>query len=71
MGSKGRGACEGTDSMTWTFHDSYKTQEAAKEEGENIVKVGLAKGVKIIKGGKKSRPYLLYVVPLKIEREEK
>jgi hypothetical protein len=55
---------------SWVFHDSYKTQEAAREEGENIVKVGLAKGVKVIKGGKKSRPFLLYVLPLK-EREEK
>ena len=70
MGQKGCGACEGTDPMTWTFHDSYKTQEAAKEEGENIVKVGLAKGVKVVKEGKKSRPFLLYVLPLK-EREEK
>jgi hypothetical protein len=56
--------------MTWIFHDSYKTQDVAREEGENIVKVGLAKGVKVIKGGKKSRPFLLYVLPLK-EREEK
>jgi hypothetical protein len=56
--------------MTWTFHDSYKTQDAAREEGEKIVSVGLAKGVKVVKGGKKSRPYLLYVLPLK-EREEK
>jgi len=54
----------------YIFHDSYKTQEDAKVEGENIVKVGLAKGVKIVKEGKKSRPYLLYVLPLK-EREEK
>ena len=42
----------------------------AKDEGENIVKVGLAKGVKVVKEGKKSRPYLLYVIPLKIERED-
>lgn len=56
--------------MNWIFHDSYKTQEDAKIEGENIVKVGLARGVKVVKEGKKSRPYLLYMVPLK-EREEK
>lgn len=49
----------------YIFHDSYKTQEAAKDEGENIVKVGLAKGVKVVKEGKKSRPFLLYVLPLK------
>jgi hypothetical protein len=54
----------------YIFHDSYKTQEEARIEGENIVNVGLAKGVKVIKGGKKSRPYLLYVLPLKIERED-
>jgi hypothetical protein len=55
--------------MNWIFHDSYKTQEAAKEEGENIVKLGLAKGVKAVKKGKKSRPFLLYILPVK-EREE-
>ena len=53
----------------YIFHDSYKTKEDAQVEGENIVKVGLAKGVKVIKGGKKSRPFLLYIVPIK-EREE-
>lgn len=41
----------------YIFHDSYKTQEAARDEGENIVKVGLAKGVKVVKEGKKSRPF--------------
>jgi hypothetical protein len=56
--------------MSWIFHDSYKTKEDAQVEGENIVKLGLAKGVKVIKGGKKVRPFLLYVVPLK-ERKDK
>lgn len=55
----------------WIFHDSYKTKEDAQLEGENIVKVGLAKGVKVIAGGKKRRPFLLYILPVKIEREEK
>jgi hypothetical protein len=55
----------------WTFHDSYKTKEDAQVEGENIVKVGLAKGVKIIKEGKKSRPFLLYILPLKETKGEK
>ena len=49
----------------YIFHDSYKTREDAKIEGENIVKVGLAKGVKVVKEGKKSRPFLLYMLPLK------
>ena len=49
----------------YLFHDSYKTQEDARIEGENIVKIGLAKGVKVIKEGKKTRPFLLYILPLK------
>lgn len=51
----------------YIFHDSYKTQEDAQVEGESIVKIGLAKGVKIVKEGKKSRPFLLYMLPLKIK----
>jgi hypothetical protein len=54
----------------YIFHDSYKTQEDAKVEGENIVKVGLAKGVKITNGGKKKRPFLLYILPNKIKGEK-
>jgi hypothetical protein len=54
----------------WIFHDSYKTQEDAREEGESIVKLGLAKGVKVVKEGKKARPFLLYIVPIK-EKGEK
>ena len=34
------------------------------------MKLGLAKGVKVVKEGKKSSPFLLYIVPLK-ERKEK
>jgi len=54
---------------TWVFHDSYKTQEDAQVEAENIVKVGLAKGVKVVKEGKKSRPFLLYIISNKIKGE--
>ena len=54
----------------YIFHDSYKTQEDAKVEGENIVKVGLAKGVKITNGGKQKRPFLLYILPNKIKGEK-
>lgn len=52
----------------YIFHDSYKTKEEAQIEGENIVKVGLAKGVKVVKEGKKSRPFLLYILPIKGEK---
>jgi hypothetical protein len=56
--------------MTWVFHDSFKTIKAAEEAGGNIVKLGLAKGVKVTKTGKKSKPYMLFILPIK-EREEK
>jgi len=56
---------------TWVFHDSYKTQEDAQQEGESIVKIGLAKGVKVVKEGKKSRPFLLYMLPLNETKGEK
>jgi hypothetical protein len=70
MGSKIGGTCKGADPMSdYIFHDSYKTQEEAQQEGENIVKVGLAKGVKITSGGKKKRPFLLYILPNKIKGE--
>jgi hypothetical protein len=56
--------------MTWTFHDSYTTKKSAQDEGESIVKLRLAKGVKIVKEGKKKRPYLLYILPLKETKEK-
>jgi len=56
--------------MSWVFHDSYKSKKIAEKAGTNILKLGLAKGVKIQKKGKKSRPYMLYILPLKV-REEK
>lgn len=56
--------------MPWIFHDSFKTSSAAEKAGKDIVKLGFAKGVKITKLGKKSKPYMLYILPIK-EREEK
>jgi hypothetical protein len=56
--------------MTWVFHDSFKTSIGAERAGHDIVKLGFAKGVKITKLGKKSKPYMLYILPIK-EREEK
>jgi hypothetical protein len=56
--------------MNWIFHDSYKTLAAAQEAGEDIVKLGFAKGVKVSKTGKKSKPFMLFILPIK-EREEK
>jgi hypothetical protein len=51
--------------MAWVFHDSFKTKKAAVAAGDDIVKIGLASGVKVNKLGKKGRPYLLYIVPFK------
>jgi hypothetical protein len=51
--------------MSWVYHDSFKTKKAAAKAGDDIVKIGLASGVKINKLGKKARPYLLYIVPFK------
>lgn len=51
--------------MNWVFHDSYATEASAKKYGEEIVFIGLAKGVKIVNLGKKSKPYLLYILPCK------
>lgn len=65
MGKTNCSALQGADIVSWVFHDSYKTKEDAYTEGESIVKLGLAKGVKVVKEGKKARPFLLYVVPLK------
>lgn len=56
--------------MSWVFHDTYKTEEEARMEGKSIVGLGLAKGVKVLKKGKKGRPFLLYVLPIK-ERGDK
>jgi hypothetical protein len=53
--------------MSWVFHDSYKTKKAATKAGKDFVELALAKGARIRKGGKKSRPYLLYILPLKIK----
>ncbi len=48
----------------WVFHDSYRTKAIAQKAGKDIMKLGLAKGVKIEPNGKKSRPYRLYILPL-------
>ena len=53
----------------YIFHDSYKTKELAQKSGEDIVRLKLAKGIKIIKEGKKSRPFLVYILPNKIKGE--
>ncbi len=51
--------------MDWIFHDSFKTKKKANKIGDDIVKIGLASGVKITNRGKKSRPYMLYILPLR------
>jgi hypothetical protein len=56
--------------MSWIFHDCYKTLKEAQGAGEDIVKLGFAKGVKVSKTGKKSKPFMMYILPIK-EREEK
>jgi len=58
--------------MSWVFHDSFKTKIQAKkagDAGDDIVSLGFAKGVKITKTGKKSKPFMMYILPVK-EREE-
>lgn len=50
--------------MNWILHDSYKTIKLATQDGQDIIKVRLAKGVKIVKSKKKTRPYLLYILPI-------
>jgi hypothetical protein len=55
--------------MSWVFHDSFKTAKSAEEAGDNIVKLGFAKGIKITKAGKKSKPFMMYILPIR-EREE-
>lgn len=56
--------------MSWVFHDSFKTKPQAERAGASIVKLGFAKGVKVTKKGKKSKPFMMYILPIK-EREEK
>lgn len=51
---------------TWVFHDTYTSSKAAQKAGQDILKLGLVKGVKIEKKGKKSRPYMLFILPLKL-----
>ena len=51
--------------MDWVFHDNYKTEKTANKAGDDIVKLGLAAGVKITKRGKKSAPFMLYILPLR------
>lgn len=50
--------------MSWVFHDSYRSKKPAEKAGTNILKLGLVKGVKVEKKGKKSRPFMLYILPL-------
>ena len=51
--------------MTWIFHDSYRTLKIAQVAGKDMVALGLAKGVKVSKLGKKSKPFMLYILPIK------
>ena len=51
--------------MPWVFHDSFKTEKAAAKVGKSVVALGLAKGVKVSKLGKKSKPFMLYILPIK------
>jgi len=51
--------------MDWVFHDSFKTKKSANKAGDDIVKLGLAAGVKITSRGKKSMPFMLYILPLR------
>jgi hypothetical protein len=51
--------------MTWVFHDAFKTLGEAQEASDNIVALGLAKGVKVSETGKKSKPFMLFILPIK------
>lgn len=50
--------------MAWVLHDSFKSKKEAKTLGQSIVEVGIAKGIKVVKGRNKLRPYELYILPL-------
>lgn len=50
---------------TWVCYDTFRSSKTAKKTGQDILKLGLATGVKIEKKGKKSRPYMLFILPLK------
>jgi hypothetical protein len=52
--------------MNWIFHDSYETDDLVQAAGADMINLGLAKAVKIIQKGKKSRPYMLFIIPLKL-----
>jgi hypothetical protein len=54
----------------WVLHDSFKTAKAANSAGVDIINLALAKAVKVTQKGKKTRPYMLYILPLK-SREAK
>jgi hypothetical protein len=48
--------------LNWVLHDTYKTEKAAKRDGQTIIKVGLSKGVKIKPNKRnKKRPFELYI----------
>lgn len=51
--------------MDWVFHDSYRTEKLANKAGDDIVNLGLAAGAKVTKSGKKSMPFMLYILPLR------
>lgn len=51
--------------MDWIFHDSFRTEKLANKAGDDIVNLGLAAGAKITKSGKKSMPFMLYILPLR------
>jgi len=54
--------------MTWVLHDKYKTESEAIKAGKDIVKLGFAKGVKVVKKKGKGKLFALYILPIK-ERE--
>jgi hypothetical protein len=57
--------------MLYVFHDSYKTKSQAKKVANDMINIGLVNGVKLTKKGSKSRPFMLYILPLRIEGGKK
>ena len=47
--------------MPWVLHDDFATMKQAKEYGQHVVSLGLAKGAKVKKNEKKKRKYELYI----------
>lgn len=51
--------------MVWVLHDGFKTEKQAAKAGSDIVKLGFAKGVKVVKAKNKGKLFLLYILPIK------